>query len=251
MKRQIFLLLTVILCAALFLPMAAQAQTYQMDETDMTITVNDAEWYVFTRDNIKDNPELAELGVTYQYMYDFFQDNAAYLDAILFFEEGGYLEFFVQKRPLDTGVANLSNYKDSEVSTFAKELAKNAKVEDYSVYKNTYKFVKLSFYDSELKFYVHQYVTIVNKNTYTFTFQSEDAITEWEDQEIQRIVDSVVFDVDTSLKEKTGSSTSLIARVIGGGVAGGIAGAIIGIKNKKKKADKPSEEAPVTTPDAE
>ena len=147
MKRQIFLLLTVILCAALFLPMAAQAQTYQMNDTDVTITVNDAEWYVFTPDNIKDNPELAELGVSYQYMYDFFQDNATYMDAILFYEEGGYLEFFVQKRPLDTGIANLSNYKDSELSTFAKELAKNAKVEDYSVYKNTYKFVKLKFYD--------------------------------------------------------------------------------------------------------
>ena len=249
MKRQIFLLLTVILCAALFLPMAAQAQTYQMNDTDVTITLNDDEWYVFTPDNIKDNPELAELGVSYQYMYDFFQDNATYMDAILFYEEGGYLEFFVQKRPLDTGVANLSNYKDSELSTFAKELAKKAKVEDYSVYKNTYKFVKLKFYDSELKFYVYQYVTIVNKNTYTFTFQSEDAITEWEAQEIQQIVDSVVFDVDTSLKEKN-DSISLIPRVIGGGVAGGIAGLIIGLKNKKKqKAEKAKAEAPVNSPE--
>jgi hypothetical protein len=182
-------------------------------------------------------------------MYDFFQDNATYMDAILFYEEGGYLEFFVQKRPLDTGVANLSNYKDSEVTTFAKELAKKTEVEDYSVYKNTYKFVKLKFYDSELKFYVYQYVTIVNKNTYTFTFQSEDAITEWEAQEIQQIVDSIQFNVDTSLKEKTGS-ISLIPRVIGGGVAGGIAGLVIGLKNKKKqKAEKAKAEAPVNSPE--
>jgi hypothetical protein len=68
-------------------------------------------------------------------------------------------------------------------------------------------------------------------------------------EEIKRIVDSIQFNVDTSLKEKTGSSTSLIARVVGGGVAGGIAGLVIAMKNKKKQ--KASEEPTVNTPDAE
>lgn len=248
MKRNFFLILSVILCVALFLPVTTYAQAYQMSDTDMTITVNDAEWYVFTRDNIKDNPELAELGVSYKDMHSILYDNEAYMDAILFYEDGGYIEFFVRKRPLDTGLVNLSNYKDSEVATFAKEIAKNQNTDNYGVYENTYKFAKLEYFDATYNYYVCEYITVVNKDDYTLTFQSETEFTEWEYEEIKRIVDSIQFDVDTSLKEKSGS-ISLIPRVIGGGVAGGIAGLIIGLKNKKKK--KVSEEPIVNTPDAE
>lgn len=248
MKRNFFLILSVILCVALFLPVTTYAQAYQMSDTDMTITVNDTEWYVFTRDNIKDNPELAELGVSYEDMHSILYDNEAYMDAILFYEDGGYIEFFVRKRPLDTGLVNLSNYKDSEVATFAKEIAKNQNTDNYGVYENTYKFAKLEYFDATYNYYVCEYITVVNKDDYTLTFQSETEFTEWEYEEIKRIVDSIQFDVDTSLKEKSGS-TSLIARVIGGGVAGGIAGLIIGLKNKKKK--KTDVEPIVNTPDAE
>lgn len=248
MKRNFFLILSVILCVALFLPVTTYAQAYQMSGTDMTITVNDTEWYVFTRDNIKDNPELAELGVSYEDMHSILYDNEAYMDAILFYEDGGYIEFFVRKRPLDTGLVNLSNYKDSEVATFAKEIAKKQNTDNYGVYENTYKFAKLEYFDATYNYYVCEYITVVNKDDYTLTFQSETEFTEWEYEEIKRIVDSIQFDVDTSLKEKTGSN-SLIARVIGGGVAGGIAGLIIGLKNKKKK--KTDVEPIVNTPDAE
>lgn len=248
MKRNFFLILSVILCVALFLPVTTYAQAYQMSDTDMTITVNDTEWYVFTRDNIKDNPELAELGVSYEDMHSILYDNEAYMDAILFYEDGGYIEFFVRKRPLDTGLVNLSNYTDSEVATFAKEIAKNQNTDNYGVYENTYKFAKLEYFDATYNYYVCEYITVVNKDDYTLTFQSETEFTEWEYEEIKRIVDSIQFDVDTSLKEKSGS-TSLIARVIGGGVAGGIAGLIIGLKNKKKK--KTDVEPIVNTPDAE
>lgn len=248
MKRNFFLILSVILCVALFLPVTTYAQTYRMSDTDMTITVNDDEWYVFTRDNIKDNPELAELGVSYEDMHSILYDNEAYMDAILFYEDGGYIEFFVRKRPLDTGLVNLSNYKDSEVATFAKEIAKNQNTDNYGVYENTYKFAKLEYFDTTYNYHVCEYITVVNKDNYTLTFQSETEFTEWEYEEIKRIVDSIQFDVDTSLKEKT-DSISLIPRVIGGGVAGGIAGLIIGLKNKKKK--KVSEEPIVNTPDAE
>ena len=234
MKRNFFLILSVILCVALFLPVTTYAQAYRMSDTDMTITVNDTEWYVFTRDNIKDNPELAELGVSYEDMHSILYDNEAYMDAILFYEDGGYIEFFVRKRPLDTGLVNLSNYKESDVLTFAKTIANQQNTENYCVYENNYKFAKLEYFDATYNYHVCEYITVVNKDDYTLTFQSETAFTEWEYEEIKRIVDSIQFDVDTSLKEKTGS-ISLIPRVIGGGVAGGIAGLIIGLKNKKKK----------------
>ena len=58
MKRNICMLLTVILCLVALFPVTASAKTYTLSDTDMQISIDDTYWYVFTRDNIKDNPEL-------------------------------------------------------------------------------------------------------------------------------------------------------------------------------------------------
>ena len=203
----------------------------------MSISVDDTVWYVFTRDNIKNNSELEELGITYDTMHDILHNNEAYMDAILYYENGEYTELFVRKRALDTGIANLSNYKDSEVLELAKELAKKQGANTYSVYENQYKFAKLEYVDSNLGYYICEFVTCVNKDNYTFTFQSTSQFTDEEYAEIENIVDSVKFDVDTSIKEKKSSSIaeSVIEKTIGGAVIGGVAGAVIAITNKKKK----------------
>ena len=59
------------LIALLFMcvPMVANAESYKVDD-NMTIDLDESLWYVFTRDNIKDNSELDELGLTYDYMND-------------------------------------------------------------------------------------------------------------------------------------------------------------------------------------
>ena len=115
MKRRIGILTTIALVFMVLLPVSAHAATYSLSETDMSIDVDNSLWYVFTRDNIKDNSELKELGISYNTMYDILYTNEAYMDALLLYEDGGYVEFFVRKRPLDTGVANLSNYEDKDV----------------------------------------------------------------------------------------------------------------------------------------
>jgi hypothetical protein len=219
------------------LPIITYAETYNLGGTDMSISVDDTMWYVFTRDNIKNNSELEELGITYEAMYEILHNNEAYMDAILYYENGEYTELFVRKRALDTGIANLSNYKDSEVLELAKELAKKQGANTYSVYENQYKFAKLEYVDSNLGYYICEFVTCVNKDNYTFTFQSTSQFTDEEYAEIENIVDSVKFDIDTSIKEKKSSSIaeSVIEKTIGGAVIGGVAGAVIAITNKKKK----------------
>ena len=245
MKRTISVLLSVGLFLVSFLPITTYAKTYNLGGTDMSISVDDTVWYVFTRDNIKNNSELEELGITYDTMHDILHNNEAYMDAILYYEDGEYVELFVRKRALDTGIANLSNYKNSEVLELAKELAKKQGAETYSVYENQHKFARLEYTDSG--YYLCEFYTVVNKDNYTFTFQSTSQFTDEEYAEIENIVDSVEFDVDTSIKEKKTSSIaeSILEKTIGGAVIGGVVGAIIAIINKKKKKGNETDNASV------
>jgi hypothetical protein len=68
-------------------------------ETDMNIEIDDTAWYVFTRNNLMDNPELDDLGVSYDYMYDLMYDNGIYLDAIILYSDSDeYLELFLRNK---------------------------------------------------------------------------------------------------------------------------------------------------------
>ena len=62
MKKYLLILL-------LLFPLTVTAQTYQVDEY-MKIDMND-NWYTFTRTNLKDNKQLEELNITYDYLNDF------------------------------------------------------------------------------------------------------------------------------------------------------------------------------------
>lgn len=245
MKRFICVYLIVILCVATVLPTAASAETYKLGGTDISISVDNSKWYVFTRDNIKDNPELKKLGISYDTIYGILHDNDAYMDAIIFYEDGGYIEMFVRKKPVDAGLVNLSNYKDSEVLDFAKELAKKTGAENYTVYENQYKFARLDYKDNKLGYYMCEFITCVNKDNYTVTFQATSQYTQEEYAEIEKIVDSIQFDVDTSIKEPI--RFNLVRMVLAGAAVGGIAGGIAAIKTKKKK--KQNEKMEATTPD--
>jgi hypothetical protein len=238
------MILIVCLCVAAFLPITAYAQTYHLSDTDMSISVDDTIWYVFTRDNIENNAELGELGITYDAMADILYDNQAYMDAILIYDDGEYIELFVRKKALDSGVANLSNYKDEEVLELAEELAKKYGAENYSAYENPYIFAKLEYVDANYGYYICEFDTVVNKDNYTLTFQSTSQFTDWEYEEIHKIVDSVQFDVDPSIKEEKTSSffDNVVGKTLGGAIAGGIGGAIVAMINQRKKKRKESQE---------
>lgn len=241
MKRKLSVFMAFMISLMVLSPITVHAKSYHLGGTDMSIQVDDTSWYVFTRDNMTDNPEMEELGISFEAMSDFFHANEAYMDAILYYEDGEYTELFVRKRTLDSGMVNLSNYSDKEVLELAKGIAQEQGIENYSVYENQYKFAVLEYTDEDLGYYVCEFVTVVNRYNYTVTFQSTVPFGDWEYNEIQNILDSIEFEVDDSLKEKRFSLDwgSLAGSALTGAIAGGLGCGIFAlIKSKKKTVNK-------------
>lgn len=222
-RRWCSLIIAVYCC--LLLTISVHAQTYTIGDTDLTLNIDDTYWYVFTRDNIKNNSELIDFGVTYDYMYDFFMNNKVYVDAILYYEDDTYLELFVRKTSIDD-IINLSEYDDSDVRSLAKALADKRGTTNYTVYSSKYKFVRLEY--SDQGFYLCEYYTVVNGDNYTFTFQSAIPFSASKYSDVQDVIDSVNFRIDTSLSNKKSGafgedlldafiSGAVLAAIFGGG----------------------------------
>ncbi len=223
---------------------SAEAASYKMNGTDLIMKMDEDSWYVFTRDNLKDNAQLDELGITYEYLSEFMLNNYVYMDAITWKENEETIELIVRKKSLE-GVSNLSNHSDKEVMELGEELAKKQKDAEYRIFENAYKFVQLEYQD--LGFHINEYVTVVNGENYTFTFQTTGEYIDQDYQEMEEIIDNVSFDVDEELEkeiekeaEKERDKSVLNAGLNGalrGAVVGGIAGGI-GVLLRKKKGKK-------------
>ena len=251
MKRALCILMSVVLCAV-FLTVSASAETYDLSNTDLTIRVDDAVWYVFTRDNIENNPELEELGIAYDAMRDVLYNGDIYMDAIVYYEDGTFMEFFVRKKAMHTGAVDMAERSDEQVLAMAQIRANQYGAESCDIYKNQYKFARLEYFDANSNNHICEYVTIVNKTNYTFTFQSETAFAEWEYNEMEEIVDSIQFDIrpSTEAGEDGGLLGYVIPGTIGGALAGGAVGGVMAMK-KKKKAGQEDEVLPVDATEPE
>ena len=246
-KRMLIFLMTI--CLIISLPMTTYAGTYSLNDTDMSIQVDESTWYVFTRDNIENNPELDELYITYEDMYNLFYENDAYMDAVLYFDDGNFIELFVLKSDIDTGIVNLSTYDDDEILEIAQSVAEDKNTQEYSIYDSTYKYIYFEYFDETFDepFYMYQYITIVNGSIYTLSFQSTAEFTRWDYNEVESIVDTVQFDVDTALEEpKSGlfdvDYGEVAMSAIKGMIIGGIAMVAVSLFGKtmakrKTKAD--------------
>jgi len=225
------------LILVLVIPITVCAKKYNLSDTDMSIDMDDTEWYVFTRDNLKNNSELDELGISYDYLYNVMNSNYIYLDAILYFEtDDDYIEFFVRKKK-QVEVNNLSNYSNDEVLELAEELAGKHNAKKYEIYNNNYKFIKLDYYEKGL--YLNEYYTIINGYGYTFTAQKPKSFSLNDQLRVKNIIDSIIFDIDESLED--GSSykgidwSEVIVTALIGGAIGGISSIFGYLFNKKRK----------------
>lgn len=232
MKRLICVLLALLLCGSTVI--CAYGKTYTISDTDIFVDIDDSIWYVFTRDNIENNPELDELGITTAYMQELFEENWIYLDATVFLDEGDYIELLVRKKSILTKFANLSECDSEEVEEFAERLQM-----DYRVYDSGYTFILVDYTDTvslEHAMYLCEFYTVVNKESYILTFQSPTPFSEDEYEHIYSIVDSVRFTLkDTDEGDSDSGSTILKSTIIGAAV-GGISGLIGTVITKKKKA---------------
>lgn len=235
-KFKILNMLLVVLAIFIF-PTIVNAQRFYPEGTDLNVWIDDTKWYVFTRDNLYNNPELDEIGITYDYLYDFMHNNYVYLDGALFYDDStDNLELLIRKKSIDK-IKNLTNYSNDEIMELAEELAEKQDSDVYDIYESDYKYVYLKYTD--LGYYLVEYYTIVNGESYTLTVQKQSPFTSNELYEIETIVDSIDFDVDTSLKEPSGglnsSSSSIWEEAITGGIAAAIISGISALVNHKKK----------------
>lgn len=195
MKKFLLFIISIVM----IIPVVANASTYQIND-DMSININEESWYVFTRDNIKDNEELDELGITYDYMNDIFNKNNIYLDAIYFYSADEWIELFVRATE-NNSIKNFTNYSNDDILDFSKQIAKKTDSTNYSVYENDYKFAYSNYYDKTAKYYIDEYFTVVNGHNYGVTVQKEKEISFAERQGIRDIVDTIKFNINPDLKE--------------------------------------------------
>ena len=194
MKKIIIFILSIFI----FIPTNLYAATYKAK--DMTIDFNDENWVVFTRDNIIDNENLNQLGITYDYMNNFFNQNNAYIDAVHLPVDENTLEAFVLLS--DVGLSNnLHMYDEESLEAIGLALKEKANSETYEVLDiNNYKIMHVSSIDNE--YYLEDYYTIINGKGYTIKFQKKSKIEEIE--EINKIINSIKFEIDEKYeKEET------------------------------------------------
>lgn len=243
MKRIAMILITVLLCVQILLPITVSAERFYLGGTDMSLSVDDEYWYVFTRDNIKNNSQLDKLGITYEYMTEIFSDSDAYMDAFMFFndEENNVVELFVRKVDDAFDAVDLSDYSDEEVLEFAESLTQYVSYSDSSVYKSKYKFAELRSFEPVEKLYMYQFFTVANKDLYNLQFHSTTQLNDSQYKEITSIVDSVEFNIDKSIKKpKSGFWMEVLLR----GLRGAAIGAVVSVgaaavgKAVKKRSEK-------------
>lgn len=173
------------LMALLLMPLVTLATEVDIASADMSIDLPD-DWYIFTRENIENNADLEELGLTYDFMKDMMDSNDMYLDA--FNEEEEFIISILEV----SDVGNMNDYFDSEVEDLAKEIQEDIGSDIAEIYDNGYKFIYFEYMDAG--YYIINYYTIVDDRAYTFTFQKETEFTEDEKDSYKKMVDSVKFD---------------------------------------------------------
>lgn len=211
------------------------AKEYAMSDTDIKVNLDDSNWYVFTRDNIKDNEQLKTFGISEEYMNNTFTKGNMYLDAIKFKSDKEIIELFVMKKPVEK-VKNMSNYSDKELQNVAKDIAKRENTSDYKIFKTDYKYVYTKYTDSGKQ--IMDYYTVINGYGYTIKLQSDKAFTASEQNEMENIVKGISFNVDKSLSEPSKGMNPIIRDALIGAVVGGLGGAVYSLVNKNKKKDK-------------
>lgn len=219
-----------ILLFSLLLPLTVFAQSYDIKEVNTHITFPD-DWYVFTKENIKDNQVLKEINITEDYMNDFFKSNSAYIDAM---PQNFTLEFVLRTKEVDK-MNNLSNYTDEEVKEVATEFGKIVNSNNNDIYKTKYKYVESYYYDSTNKMYLASYYTVVNRLGYTFSVQKSEDFTNEEKLQIKEIINSISYDILPEYQDEekiSKGSQRILTYTIIGAIAGGFTAFIL---NKKKK----------------
>ena len=192
----LFLTLSLSLCV---LPTAAES--FSPNGTDFTLDIDTGMWYVFTPDNIENNPELEELGITYEYMKNFFQTSAAHLNGLLvFLDSEKYLELVVRSNSTDD-VINLAPCTRDDLEDFAEVLREESNSTYSDIWENEYNFVIIELFDETTQLYGRVYTTVVNSEIYVFTFTTPEPLDDQDREIADEIMKTASFRVEDPSKK--------------------------------------------------
>lgn len=236
MKRLIMILIIIF-------PIFVFGMEYQDSSINLTINVDN--YLVFTRNNIKDNANLKEFGITEEYMQDNMSKNSIYFDIVPDDFSHEILIIIPEEKDM---INNLSNVPESFLNELGEKLAKEVGLDKSEVYKNKYTYLVREYSDNIKGYNIINYCTIVNGRGYNFQLQKKDEITQEEKDTLKKIIDSADIKIldeykdesEDVMKAMTGDKKGfdwkkVITRTIIGGVIGGIGGLILGFINKKIK----------------
>lgn len=166
----------------------------------LSLEMDEKFWYVFTRDNLKDNPELEELELDPDEEAKFMEENNVIMDAIEFYNDSdAYLQLLIRETEIDN-YYDLSKVSDAEFEKFAEETAVLLGRESVEVFKSDkgLKFMAFEFFDSGT--YVKEYITLAENRNFDILFQSNGAFIDDEYEEMETILNS--FDFTPKAKTK-------------------------------------------------
>lgn len=228
----------IILIIILSIPFLVSAKSYEINKYKIKIDLDD-NWDVFTLDNIKDNDNLIKYNITYEYLYNFMQDNSVYLDAIYQKDT----EMFIRIKSGLSEINNLSNFEASDLNEMADQLVKKTGATEYDIIDGDITYIKSSYYDNNAKAYILEYVTVVNGNNITFTIQNYNSyISETLENDVDKAIDSTYIEIDQN-KTKENKSVAfdyntVLQYTIIGAIIGGFVGMILKVFSLNKNGKK-------------
>jgi len=217
-------------------------------DSNINLTIDVDNHMVFTRNNLKDNPNLEVLEATEEQMKNIMDQGSIYFDIIPKDLSYEILVIVPEEKIL---VNNLSNVPTSFINELGDELAKRVGIDKSEVYKNKYVYVVRDYYDSKSGYNIINYYTVVNAKGYNFQLQKGERITEEERNTFKKIIDSINIEILDEYKDereevkkaiesdgKNGLDwQNILIKGLIGGAVGGLIG-LFGFINKKRKLSK-------------
>ena len=221
-----------VLIAILFFPFYIFAKEVNISDVNMKFNIDD-DYIVLTRDNLNDNNDLKNLGISDDYMKDTMERNNIYADIL---SKDISFEILIVVPNIKLSFYDLSSASDSMQNDLKSELEKKTKAEISSIYKGKRDYIVIDYFDENTDYYIVNYYTIVNARGYNIQLQKKTEITDEEKDELKKLVDNI--DIETIANNETSNGGLTIKNIIIGAVIGAAVGVItysINMVIKKKK----------------
>ena len=217
-------------------PVMIMAKEYEVPSIKTKLDISD-EYIVLTRENLKDNGNLKELGITKEYIENVMKDSDLYY---VITKKDVPFELFIAVPEKQLEFDNLKNIDNEKLKDIENSLSKKTESEVISIYNNDYKFIVVDYFDKDTNYYIVNYYTVVNAHGYNFQFQKKTKITDIEKIELRKIIDSVNIESSEITPNKDSKAPSdfnynnIIYAIILGSIAGIVSYIIIVNRDKKE-----------------